>query len=295
MDKLRAIQCFIAVAEASSFSEAARKLNVSAPSITRLVNELEDELGVLLLHRTTRSVSLTEVGARYLEDARSIVGDLESADDAAKGAHGTPRGTLRITASTMFGALHVAPIITAYLNHYPDVEVDAVFLDRVVNIVEEDIDVAIRIGKLQDSSLIATRVGRVQLQVCGSPLYFERHGRPQNPGELLQHRTVGFALGNMQAGWRFRNDETIKPHHRVQFNSIPAALNAARSGWGLVRALSYQIGADLQTGALETVLSDYAPSELPVHVIHRQGRRASAKVRAFVDLAVEALRSNPML
>ena len=187
MDKLRAIECFIAVAEASSFSEAARRLGISAPSITRLINDLEEDLGVLLLHRTTRAVSLTEVGRSYLEDARSVLGELQTADDAAKGAHGSPQGTLRITASTMFGALHVAPIITTFLDRHPDVMVDALFLDRVVNIVDEDYDIAIRIGDLEDSSLVATRVGEVQLRVCGSPLYFERQERPKTPGDAVKH------------------------------------------------------------------------------------------------------------
>lgn len=295
MDKLKAIEAFISVATEKGFAAAARKLNISAPSVTRLINELETELGALLLLRTTRSVSLTDTGERYLEDAKAIVEDLQCAEDAARGAHSAPTGTLRVTASTMFGQLYIAPIITDFLDQNADVSVDALFLDRVVSIVDEGIDVAIRIGELQDSSFMASRVGAVQLQVCGSPDYFKAHGIPQTPTDLLDHQTIGLLLGNFQSGWKFADNQIVKPSHRVNFNTIPAALSAAKAGWGLVRVLSYQIGPDLAEGSLKSVLQDFAPPPIPIHVIHRQGRRASAKVRAFVDLAVETLRENMFL
>lgn len=295
MDKLKAIEAFIAVANENGFAAAARKLNISAPSITRLINELEADLGALLLHRTTRAVSLTDTGERYLEDSRAIFEELRCADDAARGAHSAPTGTLRVTASSMFGKLYITPIITKFLDQNSDVSVDALFLDRVVSVVDEGIDVAIRIGELQDSSFMASRVGTVQLQVCGSPDYFEVHGIPQTPADLLDHQTIGLSLGNFQSGWKFADNQMVRPSHRVNFNTIPAALNAAKAGWGLVRVLSYQIGPDLADGSLKSVLQDFAPEPVPIHVIHRQGRRASAKVRAFVDLAVETLRSNMFL
>jgi len=295
VDKLRALETFITVAEGGGFAAASRKLNISAPSVTRLVSELEAELGVTLLQRTTRQVTLTDIGQRYLEDAKAALAELQAADEAAKGAHETPTGTLGITASSMFGSIYVSPIVTDYLNRYPEVSVNGIFVDRVVNMIEEEIDVSVRIGELQDSSLIAKPVGSVQLQICGSPHYFKTHGKPQTPKELLNHRTIGLTLGNFQAGWQFANGDVVKPEHRLSVNSIPAAISAAKSDWGLVRVISYQIGPELKEGSLQTVLQKYAPDPIPIHVIHGQGRRVTAKVRSFVDLAVDTLRANPFL
>jgi len=295
LDKLRALETFVAVADGGSFASAAHNLNISAPSVTRLVSDLETHLGVVLLQRTTRQVTLTEIGERYLEDANAILADLKCADDAAQGAHGAPTGRLRVTASTMFGQIYITPLITEYVDRYKEVSVEAMFVDRVVNVIDEGIDVAIRIGELQDSSLMASRVGSVRLQVCGSPDYFSAHPIPQTPSDLLTHKTMGLTLGNFQSDWKFQNGEKIKPNHRVCFTTIPAAISAAKSGWGLVRALSYQVGPELEAGHLQSVLHDYAPPPIPIHVIHGQGRRASAKVRTFVDMAVASLRANPFL
>ena len=295
MDKLKALGAFISVAEERSFAKAARRLGLSSPSVTRLVGELETDLGVILFHRTTRSVTLTEIGARYLGDAQGIIASLTAADDAARGAHGKPVGILRVTASTMFGALYIPPIVSDFVNEYPDVSVETICLDRVVDIIEEGIDVAIRIGELPDSSLMATRVGSVQLQVCGSPEYFKRNGVPKIPSDLKAHKTIGLTLGNFQSGWRFSNGENLKLKHRLKFNTIPAALAAAKCGHGLVRILSYQIGPELQAKQLQTVLDEFALPPLPIHVVHGPGRLASAKVRCFVDLTVSQLRANQFL
>lgn len=295
MDKLRAINTFIAVAESGSFAKAARKLNISAPSVTRLVSDLEEELGVMLLHRTTRQVVLTDIGQSYLGDVRDLISDMKCAEDNARGANETPRGKLRITASTMFGQIYISPIITKYLKEYDKMSVEAVFLDRVVNMLDEGIDVAIRIGELDDSALMASRVGSVQAQICGSPNYFKENSIPQTPDDLLNHKTIGLKLGSMQGQWKFNDNSQIKPEHRLNFNSIPAAIEAAKSGWGLIRVLSYQIGPCLKEGSLQTVLQDYAPPPIPIHVVHGHGRRASAKIRTFVDMAAQALREDPFL
>lgn len=294
MDKLRAMKTFVAVAELGSFAKAARKLNVSAPSVTRLVSELEEELGINLLQRTTRQVTVTEIGHRYLEDAKAVLSDIQVADEAAKGAHGTPKGEIRVTASSMFGNLYVTPIITNYLELYPETIVNGLFVDRVVNIIDEGIDVSIRIGELQDTNLIATRVGSVELKICGSPEYFKMNSIPENPKDLLGHNTIGLTLGNFQSGWNFSNGEIIKPNHRLIFNSIPAAISAAKSGWGLARVISYQIGPYLENGSLKSVLEQFEPEPIPIYVIHNQGRKVSAKIRAFIDLTVETLRANPI-
>lgn len=285
---------FVAVAELRSFAKAARKLNVSAPSVTRLVGELEEELGINLLSRTTRQVTVTEIGHRYLEDAKAVLSDLQLADEAAQGAHGTPKGEIRVTASSMFGNLYVTPIITKYLELYPETIVNGLFVDRIVNIIDEGIDVSIRIGELQDTNLIATRVGSVKLKICGSPEYFKSNSMPEKPKDLLGHNTIGLTLGNFQSGWNFSNGEIIKPDHRLIFNSIPAAISAAKSGWGLARVISYQIGPHLENGSLESVLEQFEPEPIPIYVIHNQGRKVSAKIRAFIDITVDTLRANPI-
>lgn len=295
MDKLRALHVFTTVAETESFSAAARNLNVSAPSVTRIIGELENTLGVKLLHRTTRIVTLTDSGRRYYQDAKQVLDDMIMADDAVKGAHQKPKGILRVTASRMFGTIYITPIIMEYLDLYPEVEVEALFFDRVVNIYEEGLDVAVRIGKLKDSSLMASRVGQVSLQVCGCPNYFARNGIPQQIEDLESHSLIGLSLGSAQNEWKFKNDKSIKPAFRARFNAVPACLEAIRSGYGLSRVLSYQIGPDLKSGAIQTALHEFAPEPWPIHLLHREGRQSSAKVRAFVDLAVERLRANKFL
>lgn len=295
MDKLRAMETFAAVAKTGSFAEAARKLKISAPSVTRLVSELETELGVMLVHRTTRQVVLTDIGQCYFRDVQNILSEMKSTEAAVRGSHQIPRGNLRITASSMFGQIYVTPIITQYLTEYPETSINAVFVDRVVNFLDEGIDVAVRIGELHDSSLIATRVGFIRPQICGSPNYFKTHQMPQTPDDLASHNTIGIQLGDLQETWRFANDKSFKPTHRLYFSTIPAAIAAARSGWGLVRVLSYQIGPCLKDGSLLSILQDFAPAPIPIHVVHSHGRKASAKIRAFVDMAVDTLRADPFL
>ncbi len=195
----------------------------------------------------------------------------------------------------MFGNIYLTPIISDYLNLYPDVCVEVILVDCVVNLFEEQIDVSVRIGVLQDPSLMATRAVSVRLCICGSPDYFKIRGKPQTPENLLQHQTIGLTLGNFQSAWKFANGKVIKPVNRLSFNSIPAAILAAEAGVGLVRVLSYQVAAQIATGSLVHVLEDFAPAPLPIIVIHGQGRRTSAKVRSFVDLTVETPRANTFL
>ena len=295
MDHIRALEVFVVVGEKGSFSGAARALSISAPSVTRIINELENKLGAVLLHRTTRHVSLTEVGAVYLEDARKIVHDLEIANDVASGAYRTPKGKLKITASTLFGEIYVSPIITEYLDLYPDVAVEALFVDRVVNRVEEGIDVSVRIGQLRNSNLFSRKIGSVYSTVCGSPAYFEKRGVPESPEELRQHQLVATMLPNSHPEWRFADGFALRIAPRLVYTSMSASIAAARSGWGLTRTLSYQIGPDIEAGTLQTVLSEYTPEPLPIHLVYSEGRRASGKVRAFIDLASKKLSENSLL
>lgn len=297
MARLEAMAVFVRVAESGGFAEAARQLNMSPPAVTRAVAALEEAIGTRLLTRTTRSVRLTEAGARYLEDSRRILADVAEAEAAAAGAYASPTGTLTVTASVLFGQNFLLPILTDYLDQHPAVTVRALFLDRVTNIVEEGIDVAVRIGHLPDSSHAAIRVGSVRRIVCGAPAYFARRGLPQTPVELANHAIIASTSAFAALDWRFGADEktvvTVVP--RLLLSSYSAVVAAAQAGWGLARPLSYQVAPLLQSGALQTVLSEFEPAPLPVHVIHPEGRRAAAKVRSFVDLAVDRLRANPLI
>jgi len=283
---------FIAVAEAESFVGGALKCGLSSPSATRGVNALEARLGVRLFTRTTRKVRLTDVGRAYLEDARHVLGQMQAADDAAKGAAMSPVGQLRITCSNEFGRIYVAPILTDFLDAHPAVSADVVMVDRIVNIVEEGFDLAVRIGDLPSSNLAAVRVGQVRRVVCGTPEYFAANGTPKTPADLARHQIVSASPVSPTNEWRFGPDlqHSVRLSPRLRVSSVAAAISIAKSDWGICRALSYQVGPDLQAGALQTVLEDFEPAPLPIHLVHIEGRRAPAKVRAFINFAKHRLK-----
>ncbi|MCA9660645.1 MAG: LysR family transcriptional regulator [Myxococcales bacterium] len=292
------MRVFVRVAECRGFAEAARQLGISRAAVTRAVSALEERLGVRLLSRTTRSVSLTEAGASYFEDCQRILADIDDAAAAAAGSNLRPRGTLRVTSSVLFGQLHVLPIVTDYLDAFPEAQVQALFVDRVTHMIDEGIDVAVRLGRLPDSSLMATRVGSVRRVICASPGYLERRGVPEDPGALSGHQVVVGGDESERVEWRLSEGGepcVVRVRPRLACSTNHAAISAALAGWGLARVLSYQIGAALASGELVAVLEDYEPPPIPVHVVWSGGRRAPAKVRAFVDLAVERLRANPLL
>lgn len=298
MDRLHLITVFVAVVDANGFAGAARKLGVSPPAVTRAVNELEAHLGVRLLTRTTRVVRVTEAGARYVEDCRRILAELAEADESASGLHGAPRGRLTLTAPVLFGARYVTPIVTEYLLRYPEVSVCGWFLDRVVNMMEEGVDVALRIGELPDSSMQAVRVGRVRRVICAAPAYLQQRGAPQSPDELAAHEIVSAGGVTPSCEWRLLQDgapRVVKLQPRLAVTGNDAAIAAALGGFGLTRLLSYQVADLLREGRLQTVLEAFEPPPLPVHLVHREGRHASQKARAFLDLAIERLRANPAL
>ena len=298
MDRLHLISVFVAVVDAAGFAGAARKLNISPPAVTRAVNELEGHLGVRLLTRTTRVVRVTEDGARYADDCRRILAELAEADDAVSGRHGSPHGRLTLTAPVLFGAKFVTPIVTEYLARYPEVNASCWFMDRIVNMMDEGVDVAVRIGELPDSSMQAVRVGRVRRVICAAPSYLEKHGIPQTPDELAAHCIVSASAVTPTAEWRLMDGgepRIVKLQARLITTSNDSAVAAAVSGFGLTRLLSYQVADALRDGLLKTVLTEYDLDALPVHLVHREGRHASKKARAFLDLALERLRANPAL
>lgn len=295
MDRWQAMRIFAKVAETGSFAETARHMHMSAPAVTRAVASLEDVIGARLFVRTTRSVKLTEAGTRYFEDCRRILADIAEAEAAAGGSYATPAGTLSVTASALFGRMHVLPIVTEFLDTHPAMRARTLFIDRPVNIVEEGIDVAVRIGHLSDSGFTAIKVGTVRRVICGSPAYFERHGVPVTPADLRNHRIAASTSAWASPEWRFAGDQRVTIDPVLQCNTNEAVIATAKCGWGLTRVLHYQIGPALVDGDLRIVLDDFEEAPLPIHVLHPEGRRAPAKVRAFVDLAVTRLRENPFL
>lgn len=298
MDRIQTMLTFVAVAETGGFAAAARRIGTSPPSATRAVAELETRLGAKLLHRTTRSVGLTEAGARYLADCRRILADLEESDRQAAGVHAAPAGEVRLSASAMLGRMAVAPALLALLDRHPDLSVQALFVDRVVNVAEEAIDVAVRIAELPDSALSAIKVGEVRRVVVAAPAYAARRGLPETPADLASHETIDFVNVSRAPGWTFRQagrSQTARIRPRFTVNDAAAAIAAAKAGKGLTRVLSYMVADDVAAGRLVTALDDFGPPAVPVQVIHREPGLTSARVRAVVDGLVEALRKNPLL
>jgi len=294
MDRFHLMNVFVAVAEEQGFAATARRLHLSPPAVTRAVAALEEQLGVKLLNRTTRFVRVTEAGRRYLEDAKRILDDVKTADEAAAGINAAPRGQLVITAPVLFGSMFVMPGIVDYLDTYPDTEVSAMFLDRIVNLLEEGVDVGIRIGELPDSSLRALRVGSVRAILCASPEYLKRYGPLRKPKDLLAHSIIASSAGNNAIDWRFEN-AALRIQPRLTVTTNDAAIEAARRGSGITRLLSYQVARLLGEGGLKIVLKKFEPPPLPIYIVHREGRFASARIRAFVDLMAERLRAEKAL
>jgi len=298
VDRFSNLKIFVAVGEEQSFAAAARRLGLSPPAVTRAVGALEQELGVRLLQRTTRIVRLTEVGARYLLDSKRILNDLDDADQLASGAQAEVRGALAITASVLFGRAFVAPLLHQFLKRHDKINLRALFVDRVVDLIEEGLDVAVRIAHLSDSSLTAIRVGAVRNVVCASPAFLKRHGVPRTPDDLRQVPAFCFSSDRSPPAWSFRAGKrvlSVRPSARLIVNSPEVAMQGAVLGEGVTRVLSYQAASALKSGRLRAILAEFEPEPIPIHVIHREGKRAAARVRAFVDFAVSELRGNPLL
>jgi len=298
MDRFIQMQVFQAVAEEQGFAAAARRLQMSPPAVTRAVAALEDHLGVKLLNRTTRHVRTTEAGQRYLEDVRRILAEVDAADEAAAGINAEPRGQLTVTAPVLFGRLFVMPAIVEFLQRYPAMEVNALFLDRVVNLVEEGMDMGVRVGELPDSNLRALRVGSVRMVLVASPAYLQQWDVPETPRDLHEHAIIASSAGNFAIGWRFHDHDgehpvRLKPRLTVTTND--AAIAAAKEGFGITRVLSYQVASEVAGGHLQTLMTDFEPPPLPIHIVHREGRKSAAKTRAFIDLLAERLRRDKAL
>jgi len=288
-DLIRAMQAYVAVCDLNGFAPAARRLGLAPSVVTRLINALEQELGVRLLNRTTRSVSLTDAGSRFLERARRILADVDEARLSAQQEQGTPKGRLSVSAPLLFGQMHVAAVVSRFLNLYPETQVELSLSDRHVNLVEEAIDVAVRIGPLADSSLIARRIGETRQMLVASPEYLRDHGAPSSPAELHDHSLIAFHVGEHRTDWRFGDGQRFEAtkHARFLTNSGEAAIGHALQGGGIAAVFSYQAEPAIRDGRLVEVLSEFAPPAVAIHALFTTRRLLSPKVRAFLDLLDE--------
>lgn len=288
------MRTFVAVAEEEGFAAAARRLGVSPPVVTRSVAQLEEHLGARLLERTTRKVRVTEAGARYLTDCKRLLAELDDVEAAVSGAHHKPSGLLGVTASVMFGRLFVAPILVDFLTKQPQVTARMLLLDQVVDLMEEGLDVAVRIAHLADSTFTSAKVGAVRRVTCASPAYLKKHGTPRTPKELGEHRCFVFSAERSAPIWAYQQRGkalAYRPRATLLANASEVGIEAAVAGAGITRALSYMVAAHVHAGRLRVILEDYEPEPIPIHVMYREGRRAPARVRAFVDFAVTRLRA----
>lgn len=290
MDRIDAMQAFLAVADLEGFAPAARKLGLSPSGVTRLIAALEERLGTRLLQRTTRSVTLTDAGARYLARVRCILADVEEAEASIEDERSRPSGRLIVSAPIGFGRLHVSPVMSEYLKRYPEVSGELRLSDHMINLVEDGVDLAVRIGHLADSSLVARHVGEMRRVVVASPAYLKAHGEPRTPETMATHQTIQFGATTSSPDLRFVRDGKeirIAPAPRLTTNSADAAIQYAVAGGGLTRVLAYQAADAIKRGRLRIVLAKFEQPPLPIHVVYPTSRLLSAKVRAFIDLVVE--------
>ena len=294
MDRLESMSILVTAAEEGSLSAAARRLGIPLTNVSRKVSELEAYLKTGLVNRSSRRLTLTDAGRSYVADCKRILDLVGEAERAATGEYGAPKGDLVITAPIVFGRLHVLPVTTEFLKAYPEIDVRLVFADRIVNLFEEQIDLAVRIGDLPDSSLIATRIGAIRHVVCGSPGYFAARGMPGIPDELGRHDCITFEGLVSPSVWTFTFGKAIKSvsvHSRLIVNTAEAAINAAAAGVGITRVLSYQVAQEIRANQLVLALEDFEPAPWPVSLVYTDQRLLPSKVRVFLDYVVPRLKA----
>ncbi|MEX2650284.1 MAG: LysR family transcriptional regulator [Alphaproteobacteria bacterium] len=292
MDRLHEMGVFVAVASAGGFAKAGKRLRLSPPAVTRAVARLEARLGTRLLNRTTRSLGLTDAGTRFLASAQRLLADIDSAEKDAAGDAAEPRGHLALTASATFGRSILFPIVRSFLAAQPHVTVSVLLLDRVVDLIEEGVDVAVRIAELPDSSLVARRVGAVRRLLVASPGYLAARGTPEAPVDLRAHAIIAMSGLMPNREWRYVDGgkaRSIQLAPRLEVNDALAALDSAEAGEGITLALSYMVAEAIRAGRLVAVLNGHGPVPVPVHLVHAQGRRVAPAVRAFMDFAAPCL------
>lgn len=295
MDRFEAMTVFVAIADGGSLSAAGRRLNLPLPTVSRKLADLESLIGTRLLTRSTRKLELTDAGRDYLAACRQILEQVDEAERAATGAYTKVKGQLVVAAPVVFGRLHAVPLVAEFLAQYPEVDLELRLSDRNVHLIEEHVDLALRIGALPDSNLVATRLGSVQRLVCASPDYLRHRGAPRVPEELTHHDCVSFDGLEPSGAWTFADasgqKHPVRVHARLTVSTADAAIAAALLGVGLTRVLSYQVADQLAQGRLVRVLADSEPPALPVSLIYPAQGRLPAKTRAFIDLATQRLRN----
>lgn len=293
MDRLESMRLLIVAVEEGSLSAAARKLGIPLATVSRKVSDLEKYLGAKLLNRSNRQLALTDSGHAYFAASKRILDDLDEAERAAAGEYVSARGNLIVTAPIVFGRLHLIPIVVAFMEVYPEVDIRLILSDGVADLVEENIDIALRIGVLPDSTLLATKVGEIRRVICASPAYFERHGVPASPSDLRYHRCITFEGQSHPETWSFgvANALAVPVHSRLAATTAEACVDATRLSAGLTRVLSYQVEEPVRKGELVLALEDYEPAPIPVNLVYRGGGLVPLKLRAFIDFVVPRLRA----
>jgi DNA-binding transcriptional LysR family regulator len=294
MDRFESMSTLLAAVEGGSLSAASRKLGMPLATVSRKVSELEAHLRTRLINRTSRRLMLTDAGRSYIAACKRILEDIGEAERAAAGEYMAPRGDLTVTAPIVFGRLHVLPVVIEFLKAYPGIDIRVALADRVVNLREDDIDLAIRIGDLPDSSLVATRVGAIRRVVCGSPAYFAHRGTPKSPGELSTHDCITFDGLMSPDAWKFAVGKSIVSvaiHSRLTVNTAEAAIDAAIAEVGITRVLSYQVASALRAGTLALALREFEPKPWPVSLVYAGQGLLPLKLRAFLDFAAPRLKA----
>ncbi|WP_109482735.1 LysR family transcriptional regulator [Paraburkholderia sp. C35] len=293
MNRLESMSILIAVVDAGSLSAAARQLDIPLASVSRKVGELESHLKTRLLLRTTRQLSLTEAGASYVAACRRILEEIGEAERAATGEYTAPKGELTVTAPVVFGRLHVVPVVAEFLAHYPEIDIRLILTDRVVHLMDEHVDAAIRIGELPDSTLMATGVGKVRRVVCASPAYLAARGVPAEPKDLGEHECITFEVLESMRAWSFgsgKSELSVPVRSRFAVNTAEAAIDAAMLGVGLIRVLSYQVASAVRSNSLAVVLDAFESAPLPIQLVHKGQAPLPLKLRAFLNFVTPRLR-----
>lgn len=294
MDRFRSMSTFVAVAEEGGFSAASRRLRMPLATVSRMVSELERQLGARFLVRSTRKVALTESGRQFLDACRGILDRLGEAERAASGEYKSPRGELAITAPIVFGRLHVLPVVNEFLKAYPAVDVRLMLTDRIVDLLDEHVDLAVRIGELPDSAMTAIRIGGIRRVICASPTYLAERGTPRRPGDLISHDCVTVSALASPKAWSFGNgkqERQFAVRSRLTVTTVEAAIDAAVAGLGVTQVLSYQVADAVRRKRLVQILADYQPDAVPVSLVYPGGRLLPIKLRAFLDFAASRLKS----